>query len=143
LLLEQLAAEARRHGIAELVGEVLPTNAKMLKVSRDLAPGTARSMDDDYGVTHVRVPTTPDAAALAAVCARDRTAAHHSLRPLLAPRSVAVVGAGRQPGGIGHEVLRALLAGGFPGPVYPVNPHAERIAGLRPSRPFPSRSTWR
>jgi GNAT superfamily N-acetyltransferase len=45
LLLEQLAAEARRHGIAELVGEVLPTNAKMLKVSRDLAPGTARSVD--------------------------------------------------------------------------------------------------
>jgi predicted CoA-binding protein/GNAT superfamily N-acetyltransferase len=130
LLLEQLAAEARRHGIAELVGEVLPTNAKMLKVSRDLVPGTARSMDYEYGVAHVRVPTTPDAAALAAVCARDRTAAHHSLRPLLAPRSVAVVGAGRRPGGIGHEVLRALLAGGFTGPVYPVNPHAERIAGL-------------
>ncbi|GIJ71505.1 bifunctional acetate--CoA ligase family protein/GNAT family N-acetyltransferase [Virgisporangium ochraceum] len=130
LLLEQLAAEARRHGITELVGEVLPTNSMMLRVSRDLAPDTPRTMDHEYGVARVTVPTTPDAAALAAVCARDRTAAHHSLRPLLAPRSVAVVGAGRQPGGIGHEVLRALLAGGFTGPVYPVNPRAERIAGL-------------
>jgi acyl-CoA synthetase (NDP forming)/GNAT superfamily N-acetyltransferase len=129
LLLEQLAAEARRHGIVELVGEVLPDNAMMLRVSRDLAPGVPRAMDYEIGVTRVRVPTTPDAAALAAVCARDRTAAHHSLRPLLAPRSVAVVGAGRHPGGIGHEVLRALLAGGFTGPVYPVNPHAETIAG--------------
>jgi acyl-CoA synthetase (NDP forming)/GNAT superfamily N-acetyltransferase len=130
LLLEQLAAEARRHGIGELVGEVLPSNAMMLKVSRDLAPGVARTTDYEFGVTHVRVPTTPDAAALAAVCARDRTAAHHSLRPLLAPRSVAVVGAGRHPGGIGHEVLRALLAGGYTGPLYPVNPHADQIAGL-------------
>jgi acyl-CoA synthetase (NDP forming) len=39
-------------------------------------------------------------------------------------------GAGRRPGGIGHEVLRALLAGNFTGRIYPVNPHADEIARL-------------
>ena len=130
LLLEQLAAEARRAGVAELVGSVLPDNAAMLRVSRDLAPGVPRTANREAGVTEVRVPTTPDEAALAAVSARDRTAEHLSLRPLMAPASVAVVGAGRRPGGIGHEVLRSLLAGGYTGPVYPVNPHATEIARL-------------
>jgi acyl-CoA synthetase (NDP forming)/GNAT superfamily N-acetyltransferase len=131
LLIEQLTAEARRAGIAELVGSVLPDNAAMLRVSRDLAPGVRRAADREAGVTQVRVPTMPDEGALAAVSARDRTAEHRSLRPLMAPASVAVVGAGRRPGGIGHEVLRALLAGGYTGPVYPVNPHADEIARLR------------
>jgi predicted CoA-binding protein/GNAT superfamily N-acetyltransferase len=129
LLLEQLAAAARRAGVAELIGSVLPDNAAMLRVSRDLAPGVPRTANREEGVMEVRVPTTPDEAALAAVSARDRTAEHWSLRPLMAPTSVAVVGAGRRPGGIGHEVLRALLAGGYTGPVYPVNPHATEIAG--------------
>ena len=40
------------------------------------------------------------------------------------PRSVAVVGAGRRRKQIGHEVVRALVEGGFTGPVYPVNPTA-------------------
>src|SRR6266508_1581232 len=129
LLIEQLAAEARRVGITELLGDVLLENAAMIKVGRDLVPGAGRGTSVD-GVLRVRVPTLPDEAALAAVSARDRTAEHRSLRPLLAPASVAVVGAGRRPGGIGHEVLRALIAGGYTGRVYPVNPAADRIAGL-------------
>jgi acyl-CoA synthetase (NDP forming) len=40
-----------------------------------------------------------------------------------------VVGANRRPLTIGHEILVNLVRGGFRGPVYPVNPHAERIAG--------------
>jgi acyl-CoA synthetase (NDP forming)/GNAT superfamily N-acetyltransferase len=131
LLLEQLAAEARRTGIAELLGDVLPVNVAMLGVSSGLAPGVPRTVDRDADVYRVRVPTLPDDAALAAVSARDRSAEHRSLRPLFAPGAVAVIGAGRSPGGIGHEVLRALLAGGFTGAVYPVNPRTDEIAGLR------------
>jgi acyl-CoA synthetase (NDP forming)/GNAT superfamily N-acetyltransferase len=134
LLLEQLTAEARHAGIRELVGDVLPGNAAMLRVSGDLAPGVPRTADRDAGVLRVRVPTLPDEAALAAVSARDRSSVHRSLRPLLAPASVAVVGAGRRPGGIGHEVLRALVAGGYTGRIHPVNPLAEEIAG-RPAHP--------
>lgn len=53
------------------------------------------------------------------------------LEGLLRPRSVAVVGASREPGKVGRYVLDNLLAGGFPGPVYPVNPTADEVAGLR------------
>jgi len=134
LLLEHLAAAARRAGIAELVGDVLSVNTRMLRVSGDVAPGVSPSYGLDHQVVRVRVPAIPGEAALDAVGARDRTAEHRSLRPMLAPESVAVVGAGRRPGSIGHEVLRALLAGGYTGPVYPVNPNATEIAG-RPAYP--------
>src|SRR5438552_922482 len=70
----------------------------------------------------------------AALDARNRVAERYSLTPLLAPRAVAVVGAGRDPAGIGHAVLRSLLDGEFDGPVYPVNPRAVEVAG-RPAYP--------
>ncbi|MHC1580631.1 acetate--CoA ligase family protein [Methanopyrus sp.] len=49
---------------------------------------------------------------------------------LFEPRAVAVVGASRDPRKVGHSVLRNLLAG-FEGEVYPVNPHADEILGVR------------
>jgi acetate---CoA ligase (ADP-forming) len=50
---------------------------------------------------------------------------------LFRPRSIAVVGASRNPHSIGHIVLRNLLAHGFQGPIFPINPHEERLSGLR------------
>ncbi len=47
------------------------------------------------------------------------------------PRSVAVVGASTRPGKLGHEILRNLLEAGFGGEVYPVNPKADEILGVR------------
>jgi len=47
------------------------------------------------------------------------------------PASVAVIGASRTPGKVGHDVVRNLLDGGFDGDVYPVNPKAEDVLGLR------------
>lgn len=54
-----------------------------------------------------------------------------ALDPILKPRSVAVVGASRRPGTIGHEVVAALARCGFTGPVYPVNPKAHSICSMR------------
>ena len=50
---------------------------------------------------------------------------------LLAPRSIAVIGASRRAGTIGHELFRNLLAYDFQGPVYPVNPTSASVAGVR------------
>ncbi len=47
------------------------------------------------------------------------------------PRSVAVIGASTRPGKVGHECLKSLLNSGFQGEVYPVNPRAEQVLGLR------------
>jgi len=130
LLIEHLTAVARRDGIQELVGDVLATNVTMLRTTESLAPGIARKHGEDPGVVRIQIPTQPDERALAAAGARDRTAEHNSLRPLLAPASLAVIGVSRSRSGVGYEVLRAVLAGGFTGRTYPVNPHAKTIEGL-------------
>ncbi|MGC1818269.1 MAG: CoA-binding protein, partial [Casimicrobiaceae bacterium] len=54
---------------------------------------------------------------------------HHYLRPLIAPESVALVGASERAGSLGCVVLENLLSGGFGGAVYPVNPRHRKIRG--------------
>ncbi|MDW7709976.1 MAG: acetate--CoA ligase family protein [Deferrisomatales bacterium] len=52
-----------------------------------------------------------------------------ALARLFHPRSVAFVGATGKMGKWGHAVLTNCLAGGFPGPIYPVNPRGGSVAG--------------
>jgi len=53
-----------------------------------------------------------------------------SLEPLFEPRSVAVIGASRTPGTIGYELVHNLLADGYTGAVYPVNPKASAVHSI-------------
>lgn len=53
------------------------------------------------------------------------------LRSLLYPESVAVIGASRTLGKIGHELLANLIAGGFEGKIVPINPCADEVLGLK------------
>ena len=53
-----------------------------------------------------------------------------TLDPVFRPRSVAVIGASRRRFQIGHEIVRNLLACGFTGPVYPVNPGATVVHSM-------------
>jgi len=55
----------------------------------------------------------------------------HNLKYLLAPQSVAVVGGSDREGSVGATVMRNLLAGGFAGPIWPVNPRHAVVAGVR------------
>jgi acyl-CoA synthetase (NDP forming)/RimJ/RimL family protein N-acetyltransferase len=128
LLLEHLADLACTQGIAELTGEVLPGNIRMLHVARDLTARVWSRVDD--GVIDVGFDTRVGEAAQLAVDVRERAAEHASLRPLLMPASVAVVGAGHLRGGVGHETLRALHEGEFTGLLYAVNRHAAMVDGL-------------
>lgn len=52
------------------------------------------------------------------------------LEPLFNPKTIAVIGASRTPGKIGHDVVVNAIQFGYTGTVYPVNPKAEEIAGL-------------
>src|SRR5512138_2674803 len=54
-----------------------------------------------------------------------------SLSNLLQPKSVAIVGASTQPGKIGYTVIENLLKGGYQGQIYPINPTASEILGLK------------
>lgn len=53
------------------------------------------------------------------------------LQAILAPTTIAVVGASRAPESIGHQILANLLAQGFTGAVYPVNPNAMAVCSVR------------
>ncbi|MCM8794238.1 MAG: acetate--CoA ligase [Candidatus Omnitrophica bacterium] len=50
---------------------------------------------------------------------------------LFHPKSVAVIGASRQEGTVGHAILKNIVSGRYTGRVYPVNPKAEEIEGIR------------
>ncbi len=54
-----------------------------------------------------------------------------SLKSFFGPKSVAIVGASRQKGKVGYEILTNLVAGGYPGKIFPINPKADEIEGLK------------
>ena len=54
-----------------------------------------------------------------------------ALDPLFTPRSIAVIGASRRRGTVGGEIFHNLLANGFEGPVFPVNPTATVIQSVK------------
>ena len=54
-----------------------------------------------------------------------------SLRPLLAPKTVAIIGASRHPSTIGYRLLQCMVEAGFTGTVYPVNPNADSIMSIK------------
>ncbi|NUL06724.1 acetate--CoA ligase family protein [Streptomyces lunaelactis] len=54
-----------------------------------------------------------------------------SMRRLMQPRSVTVIGASNEQGKIGNSVMRNLIDGGFPGDIHPVNPKADDILGRK------------
>ncbi len=62
------------------------------------------------------------------------TARGADLVPLLAPRTIAVIGASRRESNMGHQVLSNLIDYGFTGTVYPVNPHAPSIRSVHAYR---------
>ncbi len=54
----------------------------------------------------------------------------HRLDPLLRPRSIAVVGASTRAHSVGNRVMAQLLAGGYGGTIYPVNPRYDAVEGV-------------
>lgn len=129
LLLEHLVLIARDHGITEFEADVLGENNRMLRVFAHSGFRVTRSLD--AGVFHLSFPTAETPAHQEANDRRQRTAAAESVRPIFAPRSVAVVGASRRPGSLGHALLANLRVTGFTGAIHPVNPYAGELQGLR------------
>ncbi|MFJ5530764.1 GNAT family N-acetyltransferase [Streptomyces sp. NPDC093261] len=118
-LLEHIAAVARERGIRRFAAEVLPANAKMIKVFTDAGYRQKRSFED--GVVRLELDLKPTDRSLAVQQAREQRAEARSVQRLLAPGSVAVIGAGRTAGGVGRSVLGNLRDGGYTGRLYAVN----------------------
>jgi acyl-CoA synthetase (NDP forming)/GNAT superfamily N-acetyltransferase len=132
LLLEHLAAVGRAHGVTRFEAEVLAENYGMLRVFR--GAGFAVSRRSQEGEISVELRTDVSAAALDAADRREWRSEARSLRPLLSPESVAVVGVRRSEGGLGRAVLNAISDGSYAGRLSVVHPAAEAenyvVAGL-------------
>jgi acyl-CoA synthetase (NDP forming)/RimJ/RimL family protein N-acetyltransferase len=132
VLLEYLAAYGREIGISRFEATVLPSNRRMVRVFQAAGYGASSAYAD--GVIEVTFDIDPSEEAAQAMAERARRAERQSVVRLLEPRSVAVVGAGRNPASVGHRVLHNLLAGPFHGTVYPVHPEAHAVAGVKAYR---------
>jgi acyl-CoA synthetase (NDP forming)/GNAT superfamily N-acetyltransferase len=134
LLLEHLMWRARQRGLEAFTAETLAENSAMLRVFADAGLPAKRQIAG--GVVELTFPLPADqderrlGSYLESVASRESRADVASLRPLLQPRSVAVVGASRRRATVGRAILHNIVTGGFTGPVYAVNPHAQAMEGV-------------
>ena len=134
LLLEHLVSLGRAQRVQAFTATTLPANARMLRVFADAGLAVRRRLVNDVVELTMPIPRAAalgaDSAYLDAVAGREQRADVASLAPLLAPRSVAVVGAGRREGSIGRTILLNIRGAGFAGALFAVNPHAAEIDGV-------------
>jgi acyl-CoA synthetase (NDP forming)/RimJ/RimL family protein N-acetyltransferase len=132
LLLEYLAEAGRDNGLRRFTATTLPHNRKMLRVFTTAGYDVATRLDE--GVVEVAFDIAPTVESFAAMERRERVAEAASVRRMLRPGSVAVVGAGRGSDGLGAGVFRNLLTNGFRGTAYAVNRDAaaagEQVMGV-------------
>jgi acetyl coenzyme A synthetase (ADP forming)-like protein len=129
MMLEFLAEAARSVGISTFTADVLFNNQPMMRVFRE-AGYNELTASTEAGVMHVEFAVAPTAESSRRIESREHVAEEQSIARILRPRSVAVVGASHTKGTIGYHLFLNLLAGGFDGPVYAVNPHAPHVASV-------------
>ncbi|MFE7172913.1 GNAT family N-acetyltransferase [Streptomyces sp. NPDC057616] len=132
LLVEHLVSTARAEGVTAFTADALSENREVLRLFADLGLRTARRFEGPE--VRCTIELTQSDTYLSAVEERGRAADVASLEPLLRPKTVAVVGAGRKPGSVGRAILHHLKAGGYTRRVFAVNPAATSILGV-PSHP--------
>ena len=128
-LMEWLANVARDNGINRFEAEVLAENEQMMTVFRDYGFHITSELEE--GVYHVTVPIARTRRVLQKEEERERISTLASLRYLLYPRSVAVIGASRKPGTLGQLIFQSIIQNRFSGVVYPVNPNADVVMSVK------------
>jgi len=128
-MLEQLAEVGGERGVRRFDAEVLSENRRMLGVFS--SAGFAIRRESAFGEAHLELDIRPSERAAEAMAERVHRAAVASLRPVLAPASVAVVGASAREGSLGGELLRRIVAGGFAGVAAAVSRGGGVVSSMR------------
>jgi acetate---CoA ligase (ADP-forming) len=128
-LLERLAALGSDAGFTRFRATTLAENTAMLQVFRD--SGFMIKSKLDGSCVEVELALTPSARSVAAIEQREHLATAASIRPLLHPESVTVVGVSRDSRGLGRRIFESLVTSGYQGRLYAVNAHADEIAGVK------------
>jgi len=128
-LVEWLANVARDNGISIFEADVLVENDEMMNVFRDYGFHITSYLEE--GVYHVTFPIARTKIVVKKEDERERSSTLASLRYILSPRSIAIIGASRRPGTIGQLLFQCVMQNQFSGVVYPVNPKAEAVMSVR------------
>ncbi|MFD4702990.1 acetate--CoA ligase family protein [Streptomyces niveus] len=121
-------AAVDRDALADLVVRVSQLAADFPHIAEvDLNPVFAS--ENGVMAADVRILLTDEVPAVRRRYSREEILT--SMRRLMEPRSVAVIGASNEDGKIGNSVMRNLIDGGFAGEIYPVNPKADDILGRK------------
>lgn len=131
-MLEQLAQIGAERGIARFDAEVMDSNQAMLAVFRRAGFGVRSRLDFDELL--VSLDIQPTEAVQEKIEERDHLGVVASLRCILGPASVAVVGASDEPGSRGGDLFANLIAGGFRGAAVPVNRRGGVVRSVRAAR---------
>jgi acyl-CoA synthetase (NDP forming)/GNAT superfamily N-acetyltransferase len=131
-LLEQLAEIAAARSITRFDAAVMAGNRAMLGVFAGAGFDTRRQTD--YGEVYLTLDLRPTERYEERRADRTHVAAVASLRPLLSPASVAVVGASDREDSVGGAIYRGIVAGGFAGVAVPVHPDGGVVASARAAR---------
>ncbi|MFJ2650040.1 acetate--CoA ligase family protein [Streptomyces sp. NPDC087420] len=122
------AAGVDREALAGLVVKVSRLAADFPEIREiDLNPVFASA--NGVMAADVRVLLDPEVAVPRRTYGRE--AILTSMRRLMQPSSVVVIGASGESGKIGNSVMRNLVDGGFPGEIHPVNPRTDDILGRK------------
>ena len=134
LLIEHLVAAGRNQGVRTFTAEVLTENSAMLKVFANAGLQARRNWANGLAELAFDLPDSAADAGwesyLDAMASREEHADVASLRHLFAAGSVAVIGASRNPQGVGRAILHNIATGGYTGRIYPVNPLAQELEGI-------------
>jgi len=128
-LLERLALLAVRHGLTRFWAVTETENRSMIEVFRH--SGFPIKETFDHGFVEIDFAVAPTESSVETSELRDRLFTAASIRPFFKPNAIAIVGASRDPQGIGHRVLDALLRSRFQGAVYPVNPNTSVVGSIQ------------
>jgi acyl-CoA synthetase (NDP forming)/RimJ/RimL family protein N-acetyltransferase len=128
-MLQQLADVAATRGITRFDAEVMAENRPMLHVFGNAGFGVRRG--STAGIVHLALDLTPTVTLAERIDDRTHAATVLSLRALLAPRSVAVVGASGREGSVGGAIFRGIVEGGFRGVATPVHPDRGVVGSTR------------
>ncbi len=127
-LLERLAEAALKYRIKKLVAHVLPENTRMLRVFEESGFNIVKRMHEGFVEITFDLEHQEEFSKRQEV--REHIARSVGIRRMLYPRTVAVIGASRDPDSVGGKVFRNLLYCNFGGAAFPVNPKSMSVNGV-------------
>jgi acetate---CoA ligase (ADP-forming) len=127
-LLEKIAGDALKYKIKKFIARVLPENTRMLRVFEESGFNMVRRFHEGVYELDFDLENQEEFSKRQAI--REHIARSTGMRRIMYPRTVAVIGASRDPESVGGKVFRNLLYNNFGGTIFPVNPKASSINGV-------------